>query len=225
MGIVSVFYAAFGYLALLCAILWGMLFVGDGSVPARIDAFGTSRPLRDAVVDGALLLLLALLHRWLNRAMTGEPIRRRIPPELQRSTRAWAASVVLIVIFCAWRPIPQVLWSLKGAPELVFSSLFYVAWTLVLIGAFLAEHLALSGLPQSGIIDGVGLLRQPIYAGALVGIWSTSIMSVGHLLLAVAITGYLLLDGLADRYQVRAPLRARDRDVGSPSLQGQRIAR
>jgi methanethiol S-methyltransferase len=224
MSIVSVFYAAFGYFALLCAILWGMLFVGDGSVPARIDALGTSRSFQDALADGALLLLLAVLHRWLNRGIFGDSLRRRIPPELQRSTRAWAASVVLCVIFYTWHPIPQVLWSLKGAPELVLSSLFYVGWTLVLIGTFLAEHLDLSGLPQSSI-EGTRILRQPIYLGILAGIWSTSVMSVGHLLLAGAITGYLLLDGLADMRRVRAPLRARDRGEGPPSLQGQRITR
>lgn len=225
MGIVSVFYAAFGYLALLCAILWGMLFVGDGSVPARMDALGTSRPFQDAWADGALLLLLAVLHRWLNRGMFAHSLRRRIPPALQRSTGAWVASVVLIVIFCAWRPIPQVLWSLKGAWDLVLSSLFYVGWTLVLIGTFLAQHLDLSGLPQSSIVEGTRIFRQPIYLGILAGVWSTSVMSVGHLLLAGAITGYLLLDGLADMHRVRAPSRARDRGEGSPALQGQRITR
>jgi methanethiol S-methyltransferase len=225
MDIVSVFYAAFGYLALLCAILWAMLFVGDGSAPARIDALGTSRPFQDALADGALLLFLAILHRWLSRGKLADSLRRRIPRELQRSTRAWVASVVLIVIFCAWRPVPQVLWSLKGAPELVFSSLFYVAWTLVLIGTYLAEHLDLSEIPHSSIVDGGRTLRQPIYVGILVGVWSTSVMSVGHLLLAGAITGCLLLNGLADMQKARAPLRARDRSESSPLLQGRRIAR
>ena len=60
MGIVSVFYAAFGYLALLAAILWGMLFVGDGAVFPNMDAAanrgaarGSSRRSRSALVAGA----------------------------------------------------------------------------------------------------------------------------------------------------------------------------
>ena len=43
MEIVSVFYAAFGYLALLAAIFWGMLFVGDGVSTFRSDFRGETR--------------------------------------------------------------------------------------------------------------------------------------------------------------------------------------
>jgi hypothetical protein len=93
MGIVPVFYAAFGYLALLGAILWGMLFVGDRVMFPNMDAAGTAAPLQAACVDLGLLLLLALLH--LSRGVLRHVPRRVIPRGRERSTQAWAAAAVL----------------------------------------------------------------------------------------------------------------------------------
>src|ERR1700733_6157286 len=110
MAIVSVFYAAFGYLALLGAILWGMLFVADGATFPNMDAAGNTAPLEAARVDVGLLLLLALLHRSVSRGMLRHFARQSIPRGLERSTQAWAAAAVLIVVYFGWRPLPQVLW-------------------------------------------------------------------------------------------------------------------
>ena len=81
---------------------------------------------------------------------------------LERSTQAWGAALVLVLIYRYWQPLPQVLWRVPGPLHPAFSALFYLAWTLIMIGAFLA----------------------------------TPVMNVGHLLLASAVTAYLLFDGL-----------------------------
>ncbi len=168
MAIGSVFYAAFGYLALLGAILWGMLFVG-GDVSANMDAAATVAPLEAVWIDLGLLLLLALLHRSLRRGMLRRVAGRSIPRELERSTQAWAAAAVLALIYAAWQPLPQVLWSATGALQSALSALFYLAWTLILIGAFLASHLDLfeigRGRRHVAAVDGRPSLirvRQPL---------------------------------------------------------------
>lgn len=223
MAIGSVFYAAFGYLALLGAILWGMLFVG-GDVSANMDAAATVAPLESVWIDVGLLLLLALLHRSLRRGMLRRVAGRLMPRELERSTQAWAVAAVLALIYFAWQPLPHVLWSATGALQSALSALFYLAWTLILIGAFLASHLDLFEIgatpdvaASTAVADPV---RQPLCWGILMAVWATSVMTVGHLLLAAAVTAYLLFDALWEARKA-ATVRAGRR---TSSLQGQRVA-
>ncbi len=47
-------------------------------------------------------------------------------------------------------------------------------------------------------------LRQPMYVGVLMGVWVTPRMSLGHALLALGLTGYVLI---AMRYEERDLVR------------------
>jgi hypothetical protein len=150
---------------------------------------------------------LALLNGMVNRTM-----KRKLPQRLERATHAWLASLTVLVLFCAWRAAPQVLWSVSGPSMVLFSISFYVGWTLALIGVFLTYHVDLFSLAHVRERLETGMdrseapvhptpllsawLSHPCYAGILIGLWSTSVMTVGHLLLAAAATGYLLFDAL-----------------------------
>jgi methanethiol S-methyltransferase len=195
MSMVSIFYAALGYLSLLAALLWGVFFLGDGSFAPNMD-YGTARAFPATFTDLGLLALLAFLHRSIGRVLLSQP-RRLIPRGLERSTGAWAAALVLAIMYLAWRPLPEILWNMSGWMQVALSALFYLAWALIFIGVFLTNHLDLfeighrsepSKLPDS--------LRQPMYLGALLILWATPVMTVGHLLLAGSGTVYLLFDGL-----------------------------
>ena len=238
MAIFSLLYAAFGYLALLGAILWGMLFVADGAIFPNMDAAGTAAPLEAACVDAGLLLLLALLHRSVSRGMLRHVAPRLIPRGLERSTQAWAAAMVLVVICAGWQPLPQVLWTAPAPLQWAFSVLFYTAWTLILIGAFLASHLDLFEITEatdaaaSVAADDAeraqlawrapftDMLRQPLYWGILMAVWATTVMTAGHLLLAAAVTADLLFDALWAARKTEAAQESRR----ALSLQGQRVA-
>jgi protein-S-isoprenylcysteine O-methyltransferase Ste14 len=189
MAIIPVFYAAFGYLTLLAAILWGMLFVGDGVDTPLMDAPSTATPLAGILIDLGLLLLLALVHRLVGRGMLRHGADWAIPPGLVCGSRAWAAALGLVLIYAGWRSVPQVLWNATGALQWAISGLFYLAWTLVLIGAFLPGD-------ATGKATFPGTLRQPLYGGIILAMWTTSVMTVGHLLLATMVTVYLLFDGV-----------------------------
>jgi hypothetical protein len=238
MAIFSLLYAAFGYLALLGAILWGMLFVADGAIFPNMDAAGTAAPLEAACVDAGLLLLLALLHRSVSRGMLRHVAPRLIPRGLERSTQAWAAAIVLVVICAGWQPLPQVLWTAPAPLQWAFSVLFYTAWTLILIGAFLASHLDLFEITAATDValsvasndaehaqptwkaPFTDMLRQPLYWGILMAVWATTVMTAGHLLLAAAVTAYLLFDALWAARKTEAAQESRR----ALSLQGQRVA-
>ena len=75
------------YLTLLGAILWGMLFFGGRVVFPNMDAGGNVAPLQAACVDLGLLLLLALLHRFVSRGMLRRVAPWSLPSGLERSTR------------------------------------------------------------------------------------------------------------------------------------------
>jgi methanethiol S-methyltransferase len=231
MGIFSVFYAALGYLALLAAILCGMLFVGDGAVLPNMDARATAAPLEGAFVDLGLLLLLALLHRSVSRGMLRRFVRRSIPLGLERSTQAWAAAAVLGLTYAGWQSLPQVLWIATGPFQWVLSAFFYLAWTLILIGAFLVSQLEMFEIAGAGVAPSAaaaarempltGTLRQPLYCGILIAVWATTVMTIGHLLLAAAVTTYLLFDGLRAARNTEAAREPRR----TFSFQGKRLAR
>ena len=227
MAIVSVFYAAFGYLALLGAILWSMLFVGDDVSFPSMDAAGTAAPLQAALVDLGVLLVLAFLYRSVNRGMLRHFAQRSIPRGLQRSTQAWVAAAVLMLIYAGWQPLPQLLWIATGPPQWALCALFYLGWTLILIGAFLASHMEVFGVAgATGMTSSPGTddsghaqapwtvpythtLTQPLYGGVLIAMWAASVMTVGRLLLATAVTAYLLLDGLWAARSIRAARQPR----------------
>ena len=238
MAIFSLLYAAFGYLALLGAILWGMLFVADGAIFPNMDAAGTAAPLEAACVDAGLLLLLALLHRSVSRGMLRHVAPRLIPRGLERSTQAWAAAIVLVVICAGWQPLPQVLWTAPAPLQWAFSVLFYTAWTLILIGAFLASHLDLFEITEATDVGPsvapndpehaqsawrepfTHMVRQPLYWGILMAVWATTVMTAGHLLLAAAVTAYLLFDALWAARKTEAAQESRR----ALSLQRERVA-
>jgi len=215
MRIISVFYAAFGYLTLLAAIFWGMLFVGEGVNGSLMDAPATVPPLEALLVDLGLLLPLALLHRWAARGMLQHIREWSMPREIARASRAWAAALALVVLCAAWQPLPQRIWNFTGPLEWAMLALFYLAWTLVLIGAFLPGQTAGGTAPPDTLRVS---LRQPLYGGILLAMWATSTMTVGHLVLATTVTGYLLFDSVWEARNMRAREAHR-----AYSFQGKRV--
>jgi len=220
MGALSVFYAALGHLALLAAILWTMLFAGDGGSIAMMDAGSVESSLHAALIDGALLASLALLYELVRRGTFKDSPMPIVPKHLERATHTWAASIAVGVVLYAWHPLPQPVWNVSGMPAVILSALFYVGWTLVLIGTFLTNDLELFDSPveqrvgedarrsAAGSTTGFfAWMRRPTHVGVLMGLWSTSLMSVGHLLLAAAATAYVIFAAA----RLRDPFRARSK--------------
>jgi methanethiol S-methyltransferase len=207
-GIASLLYGGVTYLLFLGSFLYAIAFVGNLPVPKTIDS-GDGGPLASALITNVLLLgLFAVQHSVMARPAFKRWWTRFVPKPVERTTFVLFASLVLLLLYWQWRPIAQPVWSLNDpATAAILHAIFWIGWAVVLISTFLINHFELFGLQQVyARLCGRSLppptfkapflykrVRHPIYLGFLLAFWAAPTMTVGHLLFAVATTGYILI--------------------------------
>jgi len=209
-GLLSVFYGIAAYLAGLAALLYFIGFSGNLLVPRSVDAGGAPASIALAVaVDLLLLALFGVQHSVMARQGFKRWWTRLVPPAVERSTYLLATAAVLAVLFAFWVPIPApVLWRIEHPAGIAFAwSLFALGWLLVLVSSFLINHFELFGLqqvfarlrertePQVAFSTPslYRLVRHPLYAGLLLGLWCVPVMSAGRLLFALGLSAYIFI--------------------------------
>ena len=131
-----------------------------------------------------------------------------MPKPIERSTYVLLSSVILLLLFWQWRPLPAIVWDAQ-APLLgsVLVGLFGLGWLIVLLSTFMINHFDLFGLrqvalffqhqpytPVAFVTRGLyKFIRHPIMLGFLIAFWATPLMTVGHLMFAVITTAYILV--------------------------------
>src|SRR4051812_23258884 len=209
MGAIIVFaYGVVAYIAFLGAFLYAIGFVTGIGVPKTIDT-GPATPLTQALlIDILLMALFAIQHSVMARKPFKQWLTRYIPISVERSTYVLLASLVLILLFWQWRPIPAVVWQVTNPTLAMFLlALSLAGWLIVLLSTLLINHFELFGLQQvthnlSGRTAApptfkmpgfYRFVRHPIYLGFIIAFWATPVMTVGHLLFAAVTTAYIFV--------------------------------
>jgi protein-S-isoprenylcysteine O-methyltransferase Ste14 len=208
-GLLSLLYGVVVYAFFLGTFIYAIGFVGNVGVPKSIDT-GTSAPLAVALlVNVGLLALFAVQHSGMARRAFKRRLTRVVSPTVERSTYVLASTAALALLLWQWRPIVEpVVWSVEaGAAAKAIIGVFWLGWACVLVSTFLINHFELFGLQQVfARVTGRNLpaaqfrtplfyryVRHPIYLGFLLAFWAAPVMTAGHLLFAVATTGYILI--------------------------------
>lgn len=201
-------YGVVCYLAFLVTFLYAIGFLGNFGVPKSIDS-GPLVPFTQALaINFALLGLFALQHSVMARPWFKKAWTRIVPTPVERSTYVLLSSVALLLLFWKWQPMGGVIWNVSSTPgRLALEVLFAFGWLTVLVTTFLINHFDLFGLRQVWLhllgrpYTEIGFrtpgpyrfVRHPLYVGWLLVFWSAPVMTIAHLVFAIATTAYILI--------------------------------
>ncbi len=196
------------YAVFFFSFLYLIGFVANFAVPRSIDV-GTSIGGMGAIfINLGLLLLFGLQHSVMARPGFKKRWTQIVPASAERSTYVLFSSLVLILMYAAWQPLPGVVW---GSSDAITTSIGYagmaLGFVLVLIATFLIDHFDLFGLKQVTlkllqrrqtpapfqVRYLYKFVRHPLYLGWLIAFWVTPVMTLGHLIFALGMTAYILI--------------------------------
>lgn len=205
---VGFIYGVLSYVVFLASFLYAIGFVGNWIVPKSIDSQPLAGTTESLIIDALLLGAFAIQHSVMARPWFKAAWTRVVSPSVERSTYVLISSLLLLLLFWQWRPVTQVAWDVSDGPwQIALVGLCWIGWLTVLLSTFMVGHFDLFGLrqvflnlrgekyrlPEFTLRGLYAVVRHPIMLGFIIAFWAAPLMTVGHLVFAVATSGYILL--------------------------------
>jgi protein-S-isoprenylcysteine O-methyltransferase Ste14 len=173
MRFLALIYGLVAYVAFLASLVYLLLFLGYFVVPVKyqeqlysqrifnqplraIDAEGSGRADDALWIDLLLLAAFVVPHSVMARDGFKRAWTKVVPQPIERSTYVLISSLLLLLLFTYWKPIPENIWPLAGSIlsqtnerfRIAFQVMFYFGAALVLLSSFMIDHFELTGLRQ-----------------------------------------------------------------------------
>ena len=206
--LIAFLYGLVAYGVFFVSVTYAIGFVSGFLVPKTIDT-GTAGPLGESlIVNIHLMALFAIQHSVMARKGFKQWWTRFVPKAVERSTYVLLASLVLLLLFWQWRPLPAVVWHVEDMQlAMIVTAVSHIGWVIVFASTFLINHFELFGLHQvANNLSGRPMpeprfrvplfykfVRHPLYLGFILAFWAAPVMTVGHLLFAAVTTAYILV--------------------------------
>jgi len=208
MRIAAFTYGLVAYCLFLVTFVYAIGFVHNVAVPTSIDSGAIVDPWTALLLNAGILMLFAVQHSIMARPWFKKRWTKIVSPAIERSTFVLATVGVFAVMFTQWHPIPELVWSVES-PVAVYAiyALAAMGWLIVLLATFMIGHFELFGLaqvwhhlrnkpggqPRFRTPGFYRVVRHPIMLGFLIAFWATPTMTVGHLVFAIGVTGFILV--------------------------------
>jgi protein-S-isoprenylcysteine O-methyltransferase Ste14 len=214
-------YGVLSYLVFLAAAGCFVAFL-VGLLPGRSVDVGPLAPPGVALAVDLSLLLALVLVQWVRTRghAAASSARGRVPPTRRSSQLLVSAAALGILIWC-WRPLPEPVWQAESRWLVAaLAGLRAFGWLLAAWATLWIDHLDLFGLRRVlrfwacrpyrpvpfRVEGGYRFVRHPILLGALVGLWSTPRMSLGHLLISAVLTAWIAVGAALEERRLAGEL-------------------
>ena len=201
-------YGVTAHLCFLATYAWLACFVGNFFIEHSVDLPVAGSLLPALLIDLGLIVLFGLQHSIMARPGFKEVWTKIVPRPIERSTYVYATCVVTVLLMWQWRAVDLVVWDVQNTVgRWLLYGLFIFGWLMVPAVSLMINHFDLFGTRQVWLyLHGreytslpfrtpmlYGHMRHPLYVGWAIAFWATPTMTVGHLLLAGGMTGYMLV--------------------------------
>jgi protein-S-isoprenylcysteine O-methyltransferase Ste14 len=206
--VAGLFYGFITYAIFFATFLYSLGFVGNIFVPKGIDSLPNVPTTQALLINLGLLTIFGIQHGVMARPVFKRWITKYIPTVMERTTYTLVSSLTLIAVMAFWEPMGGIIWNIETplGIKLMWSG-FAFGWGLVLVSTFLLSHFDLLGLRQVWLNFrnkpythlpfkypcGCRDVRHPMYVGWFLALWCIPIMTLAHLVFAVANTIYILI--------------------------------